>query len=293
MDGCGNPRKPGRAPYCNACYLYLRRHGTTVRAPRVLPRGTCSVGTCGKEVYVRESGLCQFHYQRQRNGVPLDAPILRPRKVAGAICRMDDCANEVYIVSEQLCNAHYLRLRRKGDASAPVKIIVGDDEARFWSYVDKDGPVPAHCPERGCCWVWTGHTRAPKNSPQHAYGRIRMDGRMIDAHRWILGQTLGKPLKRGEEACHHCDNPRCVRPGHLFVGTHRENMDDRDAKGRGEGSIHRGSANGVAKFTEEQVREIRDLHARGIGTYRLAKMYGVYLTTIQRMVRRETWKHVA
>lgn len=92
----------------------------------------------------------------------------------------------------------------------------GDDSlGRFWSYVAKsDG-----------CWEWAG------NVGKNGYGRHCVLGRRVTSHRWIW-QALNGPIPNGMEICHHCDNKRCVRPDHLFLGTHRENMLDAWHKGR-------------------------------------------------------------
>lgn len=98
------------------------------------------------------------------------------------------------------------------------------DPAEFWSHVDKNGPVPAHRPELGPCWLWTGKPSA------HGYGRYRG----IGAHRVALELTKGH---LGDNRCslHECDTRMCCRPDHLFEGTKRENNLDMIAKGR-----HRG-----------------------------------------------------
>jgi hypothetical protein len=98
-------------------------------------------------------------------------------------------------------------------------------EERFWSKVDKDGPVPPHCPELGPCWVWTA------GKDECGYGVIRVGPRGMKAHRLSLA-LAGNPPPSGKEACHKCDNPGCVNPAHLFIGTHLENMRDCHAKGR-------------------------------------------------------------
>lgn len=101
---------------------------------------------------------------------------------------------------------------------------------RFDAKVDKSGP--------GGCWVWTG-----KRS-REGYGRFSLDGRLVNAHRWSWERAVG-PIPNGLLVCHHCDNPPCVNPEHLFVGTIQDNTRDMLAKGRGNtrglarGPIHR------------------------------------------------------
>jgi len=87
--------------------------------------------------------------------------------------------------------------------------------AVFWSKVDKSGE----------CWIWTG-TRLPTG-----YGRFYDGEKMVNAHRHAL-LLSGVRIHKNELACHRCDNPPCVRPSHLFVGTQRENILDAMSKGR-------------------------------------------------------------
>ena len=101
----------------------------------------------------------------------------------------------------------------------------GSDEDRFWSKVDKAGPVPVHRPDLGPCWLWTG-------SPNHnGYGRGYFFGQNMGAHRvsWIINR--GKiPFRK--QVLHFCDNPPCVNPNHLWVGSQRDNFRDMVTKGR-------------------------------------------------------------
>lgn len=76
------------------------------------------------------------------------------------------------------------------------------------------------------CWLWTGAHN------EEGYGTFALDGyKVLRAHRvsWILHRG---PIPNGLCVCHHCDTPACVNPGHLFLGTKRDNARDRDAKGR-------------------------------------------------------------
>lgn len=100
--------------------------------------------------------------------------------------------------------------------------------SRFWSKVDRNGPIPMHKPQLGQCWVW----KASKQ--RHGYGQIGRcngTGKYIISSRasWIL--HIGS-IPDGLWVCHHCDNPSCVRPDHLFLGTVLDNARDRASKGR-------------------------------------------------------------
>ena len=86
--------------------------------------------------------------------------------------------------------------------------------ARFWPKVDKSG----------ACWLWTAAAR-------NGYGQLRVGARIIQSHR-VSWELHHGPIPEGLHVLHTCDNPSCVNPDHLWLGTHGENMADRDAKGR-------------------------------------------------------------
>lgn len=101
--------------------------------------------------------------------------------------------------------------------------------ARFWAKIDRNGPIPSHCPELGPCWVWTAAT------DRRGYGRFGIGpkggNRVFFAHRVAVALT-GTIPPDDLLACHHCDNPPCCNPVHLFLGTLLDNMADMAAKGR-------------------------------------------------------------
>ncbi len=109
---------------------------------------------------------------------------------------------------------------------------------------------------------------------------------MVLAHRlaWMIEHPF-ETLGPGEIVCHHCDNPPCVRPEHLFRGTMADNMRDRDSKGR----QARGSHNGRAKLTEADIPVIR---ASGESQAALGRRYGVSYQVIWAVLRGKTWSHV-
>ena len=99
--------------------------------------------------------------------------------------------------------------------------------------------------------------------------------------------------------CHTCDNPSCVNPSHLFLGTHTDNMRDMTAKGRhgahtDPSRLSRGEQHGMAKLRENDVREIRDIYARGeTSQAALGRKFNISQTVVGQIVRRERWKSVA
>lgn len=134
------------------------------------------------------------------------------------------------------------------------------------------------------CWLWVAAC------VEDGYGVIRHQGKNLKAHR-VSWELHNGPIPEGMCVCHHCDNPPCVRPDHLFLGTPADNNADMLRKGRGMGP--RGSLSGWAKLNEEKVRQIRSLYASGEYTQKqLALMFGVVHTVISRVVRREIWVFV-
>ncbi len=172
-------------------------------------------------------------------------------------------------------------------------------EARFWSKVDKNGPIPAHRPELGNCWVWTA------GKLEKGYGAFALTPqKQVRAHRMAWMLTHGNPPKHN--ICHHCDNPPCCRPDHLFDGTHKDNADDRDRKGKGSGILAciqahkdgrvphaRGESVHNSKLTAEQVIEMRRLNRdQGLGCVKLGKLFGVSFGAASDIIHKEVWKHL-
>lgn len=96
------------------------------------------------------------------------------------------------------------------------------------------------------------------------------------------------PIPEGQWVLHHCDNPPCVRPDHLYLGSNTENVRDRTDRGRERGEHH-----GMAIVTEAEVREIRRRYAdERISQQRLGADYGLSQTAVSQIVLKKCWKHV-
>jgi len=129
----------------------------------------------------------------------------------------------------------------------------------------------------------------------HGYGIVSIDGQLFKAHRLALEARLGRPIRPGYFSCHHCDNPPCVNPDHLFEGTQGDNNRDRAAKGRSRGTFRsgpdhpatqrRGERHWQAKLSDADVRTIRALAASGITFGAIGRRFGIHSATASRVAR--------
>lgn len=147
--------------------------------------------------------------------------------------------------------------------------------SRFWSKTSKL--------ENGCI-VW--------NAARYSsgYGVIRLEKRNHATHRVSYFLKFG-PFMKDSEICHHCDNPPCCNPNHLFIGTHTDNMRDMFSKNRRESA--KGEKHGSAKLTPAQVIELRERYARGEGSMEiLGAQYGITRQSAYLIISRQCWKHI-
>jgi hypothetical protein len=165
-----------------------------------------------------------------------------------------------------------------------------DLETRFWSKVHKTES----------CWLWTAATTNQGRRTVFAYGIFRVDGINIRAHR-MSWELIKGPIPKDMNVLHHCDNPRCVRPDHLFLGTPADNVADMMFKHRASPLVLDGTCwamgaekqrASVSKLDEEDVRQIRKGLAEGETQSGLAKRFQVSNGAINHIATGRTWRHV-
>ena len=180
----------------------------------------------------------------------------------GALCK---CSDETI---RKWLKRYNIKIRTQIEARRQRKII--PIEQRFWKYINKNG--------LNGCWTWIG----AKN--KNGYGQIDNKG----THR-ISWELHNGPIPKGLCVCHKCDEPSCVNPEHLFLGTFEKNSQDMTNKNR----QAKGEKINNSKLKEWQVLEIRVKYETGkYTTEQLAGEYNVNKSTIRRIVKKITWKHI-
>jgi len=167
--------------------------------------------------------------------------------------------------------------------------LLDKDKARFWSKVDKK------CVNE--CWEWIG-------CKAQGYGRIKVYGKLRQASHvsWILARG---PIPQGKSILHRCDNPPCVNPKHLFVGTQKDNVKDMIRKGRENWAtgdrngarthpekVLRGEGVGTSKLNKEDVIKIQERYLTGESQRSIAKDFKVCHQHISVIVNKKQWVHV-
>lgn len=144
---------------------------------------------------------------------------------------------------------------------------------RFDDYVDRSGGPNA-------CWPWLAGRAC-------GYGVVQVAGKQQKTHRLAFEKHHG-PIPAGMFVCHSCDNPPCVNPAHLFLGSPKDNIEDMMQKGR----QARGHRTNTAKLRAEQVLEIRRRYEGGELQQVLADEFGISNQLVSAIVLRQVWKHV-
>jgi hypothetical protein len=147
---------------------------------------------------------------------------------------------------------------------------------RFWKRVNKNGPVPEHASHLGNCWVWTG------GRTRHGYGVVSIGDKTIAlAHRVSFAMEHGS-IDNKLHTLHQCDNPPCIRPSHLKLGTPFDNARDCSIKERC----------GNMKLTNDQIGQIRKLAMDGIRPEEIANKFGIQIRTAELIILGHCRKHV-
>ena len=192
-------------------------------------------------------------------------------------CDLPDC--DAPFVARGKCRKHYMAWYRatpkeqRSPASGLSRLTVVE---RFFSHVNKADPNE--------CWPWTGSA----NQSGHGEFFVSKTRGKVPAHAFSLELATGQACPAGKETCHHCDNPPCCDPAHLYYGTRQQNIDDMWQRGRG----RRGSDHRAARLTEESVVQIRHRYAAGEFAKDLAAEFNVTTGAVVAVVLGKNWRHV-
>lgn len=195
-------------------------------------------------------------------------------------CSVSGCIERHY--GRGFCRRHY-RMWRCRVRAVPAGSLTKTGESRvtdgkdplanrFWRRVKKTDD----------CWLWVG------TGLRNGYGRMIRDGKPLLAHRAAYEIQIG-PIPDGMLVCHRCDNRRCVRGDHLFLGTNADNNRDCINKGR---RTDLGERNTHAKLTDESVRAMRAMRKAGAAILQLATRFNISTTGAHRVCIKRSWKHV-
>lgn len=189
-------------------------------------------------------------------------------------CEVDNCGNPHN--AKGFCNTHYGRLRRGGNPHIKSQIEKTPTE-RFFESFEKLSTTD--------CWEWTSY------KANFGYGKLRANGREVRAHRFSYEYFVG-PIPNGLCVLHKCDNPPCVNPKHLYIGTKRDNARDMIERGRAYQPPTQGEYNSQAKLHDGDIHVIRYLVECGLKQTHVANFLGISKHQVNSIVHKRSWAHV-
>lgn len=198
----------------------------------------------------------------------------------GKDCSVAECVRGAYSLG--YCSLHYDRFKRHGDPNFVSNSPPGsslEETLRYHGWLEVD-----RVPELGPCWEYQGvmNTRNP-------YGVVYSKGSRMRAHRAAYTVWNG-PIPDGLLVCHACDNPPCINPAHLWVGTASENVHDSILKGRA--VIRRGTERRNSILSDEQVIAAKRARKAGESLSALAREFGVNRQTLSKASQPDSWIHL-
>lgn len=262
----------GQSFQTHACYI--RKGGGKYCSHRCYATGR-------RRTVARECPVCHAAFETTQGrvdrgwGVYCSDACMREGRVTRVafVCLI---CNKTFDVHHCRADAGQVKYCSKKCRDAALRLLPRPTPAdRFWAKVNKTDS----------CWLWTGATTS------YGYGmlaRTKKGERFYLAHRLSWEIHFG-PIPKGSLVCHNCpsgDNPLCVNPAHLFLGTHGDNMQDMARKGRNSHLPQR-------KLTPDDAREIRRRYAnKEASQAKLASEYNTSVTTIRNILLRKTYKYV-
>lgn len=187
-------------------------------------------------------------------------------QISGVNCSITGCTNQVRSLG--MCRSHYEKNHKYGDPLTQKRGL--SVKQRLLEKVEKTD----------ACWLWTG----AKN--KDGYGQLFVDGIAKSTHR-ISWEVHHGAIPDGLHVLHKCDNPPCVNPDHLFLGTNQDNVVDRESKGRNFVSRNVGISNPSAKITQANADEIRDSN---LTQKELAAKFGVSISLVSAIKKNKVWR---
>ena len=196
------------------------------------------------------------------------------------VCSEEDCVNPVDC--RGLCSVHYRKKRYLGELGIIQKQYHGIPEIdRLMKRVSK---------QPNNCWKWLGsYQNKHKRRVSEWHGQWRNSSGNIELVHRASWRRLAGDTPKGVFVLHRCDNPLCVNPDHLFLGTQRDNVKDMWDKGRARQGVSKGENHGCSKLTESQVIEIRTSSENGPT---VARRVGVSTSTVYDIRNRKIWTHI-